>query len=166
MGIIGFMCLVKYSALQDYWRKKSMFDNALVRNTISRNIFKILLKMWHFPYNSETNSSCPNKIEKVISMFIHRIKNTPGDVMSIDESIIPWQGGWSFCQYNPRTWYQSLQTKCWKRLYLELFDIHWSRFLPWLECIRKCNLLAIMGIILWHIGTRRVGSKGHNSQNR
>lgn len=75
IGLIGYMGLVKYLSLQDYWSLIPLYNNALVRNTMSRNRFEILLTMCHFADNIEAGNNGLRKIENLMDMFIQRFKD-------------------------------------------------------------------------------------------
>ncbi|XP_054278181.1 piggyBac transposable element-derived protein 4-like [Macrosteles quadrilineatus] len=104
LGLIGWMGLVKLPNLRDYWSKNKIYDLQIPRNTMSRNRFELLLKMWHFADNNFAGTNRLHKIEHVMSLFIENFKQayTPGETMSIDESQVPWRGRLVFRQYNPR----------------------------------------------------------------
>lgn len=104
LGLIGWMGLVKLPNLRDYWSKNKLYDLQIPRNTMSRNRFELLLKMWHFADNTFAGTNRLHKIEHMMSLFIEKFKEayTPGETVSIDESQIPWRGRLVFRQYNPR----------------------------------------------------------------
>lgn len=104
IGLLGWMGLVKFQNLRDYWSKNMLYDIPLARNTMSRNRFELLLKMWHFSDNTMAGTNRLFKIENLLNMFIKRFKEayTPGNTVCIDESMIPWRGRLVFRQYNPR----------------------------------------------------------------
>ncbi|XP_046677521.1 piggyBac transposable element-derived protein 4-like [Homalodisca vitripennis] len=104
VALVGYMGLVKYLSLQDYWSKSPLYDNTLVRNAMSRNRFEILLRMWHFADYYEKGNNRLHKIENLMNMCIERFKEayTPGNKICVDESMIAWKGRLVFRQYNPR----------------------------------------------------------------
>ena len=61
----------------------------------------MLLKCLHFCNNYNNCTGRLFKIEKVLNLIIHQFQQavSPGEDVVIDETMIPWQGRLSFCQY-------------------------------------------------------------------
>ena len=103
-GIIIIMGIVQFPQLRLYWSKDPMYRNELVRS-MTRNRFDLLLQCLHFCNNDDIDDNTKKlfKVEKVINLAIAQFiqATNPGKDMAIDETMIPWRGRLSFCQYIP-----------------------------------------------------------------
>lgn len=104
LGLLGYMGLVKMPTIRNYWCKKQIYENSFASGVMTRNRFELLLKMWHF----SDNQACPEgnrifKIEPLIDLFIEKCQEvyTPGSVVCIDETLIPFRGRLLMKQYIP-----------------------------------------------------------------
>jgi hypothetical protein len=95
------MGLSKKPRLPEYWSKNTLYDNS-VEKLISRNRFKMLLRMRHFSNNEE----CPPgdrlfKIQPLLDRLLERFQLAvvPGKEICIDETMLPFCGRLSFLQY-------------------------------------------------------------------
>lgn len=104
LGLILFMGIVKLPKLRYYWSTDSFFKNEVCSNTMSRNRFEQLLNSWHFSNNQE----CPEgdrlfKIDVLRKMLVENFQQmcVPGEVVCVDESMIPFRGRLHIRQYIP-----------------------------------------------------------------
>lgn len=91
-------------SLNLYWSKDSMFHNEFVANTMTRDRFLLLLRCIHFCNNETVNKSDRlYKIRNLVDKINENFKNvlTPGRILVIDESMVPFQGRLVFKQYIP-----------------------------------------------------------------
>lgn len=104
LAIILYMGLVKYPKIADYWNQSILYKNAFVPNLMGRNRFQLLLRYIHFS-NNETAQ--PNdrlhKIQDIFTMMEARFAANcvPGEVLVVDESMVPFRGRLLFRQYIP-----------------------------------------------------------------
>ena len=72
---------------------------------MSRDKFELLLKFLHFSNNEERNASQDKlaKLNPLLILLKARFKSiyTPGSVITVDETMVPWRGRLSFRQYVP-----------------------------------------------------------------
>ena len=70
---------------------------------MTREQFEMLLKCLHFFKNYDNSTGRLFKIEKVLNLTIQQFKQAviQGEDVVINESIMPWRGRLSFCQYVP-----------------------------------------------------------------
>lgn len=102
MGILLAMGLNKVPHMNDYWSKKSLYQNEYIASIMNRDRFLILFKFWHFTDDSTAIQNTKlNKIYQLANMLNMRFQEilTPGKFVVIDESMIPWRGRLSFKQY-------------------------------------------------------------------
>lgn len=103
IGIIMIMGIVKYPELRMYWSTGAINGQDIIRKTMSRDRFFIILKFWHFENNYEFEDSRSRlfKIEKILELFNDNCFKTlnPGTELVIDESMVPWRGRLVFRQY-------------------------------------------------------------------
>ena len=104
-GIIIEMGLVQMPKLKYYWSSSELYRLDIIRNSMSRERFELLLKFWHFTNNNNKNSD-PDRLFKVrplLDLLKERFTSVymPDSVVSIDESMVPWRGRLSFKQYIP-----------------------------------------------------------------
>ena len=104
-GIIIEMGLVQMPKLKYYWSSSQLYGSEIIRNTMSREKFELLLKFWHFSNNNNKNSNQDRlfKLKPLLDLLKERFSSLymPGSVISIDESMIPWRGRLLFRQYVP-----------------------------------------------------------------
>lgn len=97
------MGIVKLPAIYTYWSKDLFYKNAFVPQVMSRNRFQLLLKMIHFANDDEIGSDRLGKVRKLLELLEKNfLSRNPGEILVVDESMIPWRGRLIFRQYNPR----------------------------------------------------------------
>lgn len=103
LGIVMYMGIVKYPSISLYWSKDNFYKNTFIPGIMSRNRFQLLLKFIHFANNSASESNRLGKISGLLEMLEQNFvrAKTPGEVLAVDESMIPWRGRLNFRQYNP-----------------------------------------------------------------
>jgi hypothetical protein len=104
-GIIIEIGLVQMPKLKYYWSSSQLYGSQIIRNTMSRERFELLLKFWHFSNNNNENSNQDRlfKLKPLLDLLKERFSSVyiPDSIISIDESMIPWRGRLSFKQYIP-----------------------------------------------------------------
>lgn len=105
LGVICYMGMVNMPSIRHYWSNRPLFHIRPISDALSRNRFELLLKMWHF----SDNNSCPEgdrlyKIQPLLDMFIQNSQKvfTPGQVVCIDETLVPFRGRLVMKQYIPQ----------------------------------------------------------------
>ncbi|XP_067128135.1 piggyBac transposable element-derived protein 4-like [Centruroides vittatus] len=103
LGLLLWMGLVRYPKLTDYWSKKRIYKNDIAPQTMSRNRFELLLSMWHFSNNEESDGDRLHKINplKDILEELYQYYNIPGEYLCVDETMVPFRGRLRFRQYMP-----------------------------------------------------------------
>jgi hypothetical protein len=56
LGIILEMGLVQMPEIDYYWSKSKLFGSEVIQNTMSRDLFELLLKFFHFSNNQEVHA--------------------------------------------------------------------------------------------------------------
>ena len=85
--------------LHMYWSKDKEYQALRIAELMIREQFEMLLECLRFcTYSNSTEKLC--KIEKVLNLTTQQFKQavTLGEDLVIDETMIPWQGRFSFCQ--------------------------------------------------------------------
>lgn len=103
-AILLFMGLVKYPKISDYWSKKFLYRHCFVRHIMSRNRFQSILRFLHFADNEAADTRDRlYKIKPLTNALTKRYKQLkiPEEVVSIDESMVPFRGRLQFRQYIP-----------------------------------------------------------------
>ncbi|XP_039437177.1 piggyBac transposable element-derived protein 3-like [Culex pipiens pallens] len=98
------MCYNRLPAMRMYWSKKPALENLLIKQTMTRDRFKLLYSKLYF----NTPQKPPNAgklyyLEKVIPMFntsFQRVRSN-STFQSIDEMMTKCKGRVGFKQYNP-----------------------------------------------------------------
>lgn len=104
IGILLWMGLHPLPRISDYWTKKIIYKNQVASKVMSRNRFQLLLRFWHF--NNNENMEVEGRIAKLSPLISHlnnvfKSKKSSGEVIVIDESMIPFRGRLLFRQYLP-----------------------------------------------------------------
>ena len=104
-GIIIEMGLVQMPKLKYYWSNSQLYGSEIIQNAMSRERFELLLKFWHFSNNDDKHSNQDRlfKLKPLLNLLKARFSSVyiPGSVITIDETMIPWQGRLLFKQYIP-----------------------------------------------------------------
>ncbi|XP_003740690.1 piggyBac transposable element-derived protein 4-like [Galendromus occidentalis] len=103
-GIVLYMGLVPYPSIPDYWSTNDLYGNRIVATTMSRNRFQLLLRFVHFSNNQKENASGrSSKFIRVLEALQDKfcLAYTPGDMLVVDETMVPFRGRLSFRQYIP-----------------------------------------------------------------
>jgi hypothetical protein len=102
-GIIIETGLVQMPKLKYYWSSSQLYGSEIIRNTMSRERFELLLKFWHFSNNDKKDSNQDRlfKLKPILDLLKVRFSSvyTPGSIVSVDETMIPWRGRLLFKQY-------------------------------------------------------------------
>ncbi|XP_055918628.1 piggyBac transposable element-derived protein 4-like [Eupeodes corollae] len=103
LGLVIYIAIIKYPAISLYWKTNQFYKNNFVPHVMSRNRFQLLLKCIHFAGNATIEG---NRLEKVKYLLDILEKNfvsarIPGEILAVDESMIPWRGRLQFRQFNP-----------------------------------------------------------------
>ena len=104
LGLLCYMGIVKMPSIDSYWRTSAMFRNCVAPQTMTRNRFQLLLRMWHFSNNedapeNERTFKIKEFMQLVLSKFI--AAKIPDENIVIDESMILFRGRLKFRQYMP-----------------------------------------------------------------
>lgn len=105
LGIIGYMGLVRMPSIRDYWSTDRFFANDTVSSTMPRNRFELVLSTWHFADNEVSpENDRLYKLQPLVDLLVRRFQEvyTPGEVVCVDESIIPFKGRLILKQYMPQ----------------------------------------------------------------
>ena len=97
------MGIVKYPAIHMYWSRDTFFRNAFVGKVMPRNRFQLLLRFIHF---ADEDILPKHRLSKVIQLLEIMEKNfmgakIPGEMLVVDETMVPWRGRLVFRQYSP-----------------------------------------------------------------
>jgi hypothetical protein len=105
LGIIIQMGLIKMPKLSYCWSSSQFYGSEIIRNSMLRERFELLLKFWHFSNNDNKNSNQDRlfKLKPLLNLLRARFSSVyiPGSVVTIKETMVPWQGRLSFKQYIP-----------------------------------------------------------------
>lgn len=105
IGLLLWMGIVKLPSISDYWSKAHRYANIVAPKVMSRNKFElILLRFLHFSDNETCDTSDRlYKIRNIVDKINFNFENlhTPGEVIAVDESMIPFRGRLKFRQYIP-----------------------------------------------------------------
>nr|CAI5820799.1 unnamed protein product [Callosobruchus analis] len=103
-GIILYMGLANLPQISDYWSTDILYKNQLVPKVISRNRFQLLLRFVHFADNetADTNDRL-YKIREIFNKMEQKFSQNfiPGEMIVVDETMIPFKGRLLFRQYIP-----------------------------------------------------------------
>ena len=90
-------------SLRHYWGKSGIFGVKLIKKTMNRDRFLLILKFLHFADNMGTflPGDKLHKIKNFIDMFNEQCENLlePGTELVIDETMVSFKGRLSFKQY-------------------------------------------------------------------
>jgi len=104
IGLLLWMGVVKYPNNADYWSKAERYEKSVAPKIMSRNKFELILRFWHFADNETSNKSdCLYKIRNILDKINFNFEHllTPGEIIAVDESMIPFRGRLKFRQYIP-----------------------------------------------------------------
>lgn len=107
MSVVLVMGLNQLPSINFYWSKDPMFKNEFITTTMRRDRFLIILRYVYFCNNEEpvldTTDKLYYKIGKPLEMLNEQFKLilTPGRILVIDDSIIPFKGRFTMRQYIP-----------------------------------------------------------------
>ena len=99
LGLLIHMRMLNLPRLSDYWSTDPLFKTYTWRKTMSRNIFFLLLCLWHF------GIPCANERLSKIAFFMNHLNETmkriyrPSENLSLDESMVLWRGRLIFRRY-------------------------------------------------------------------
>ena len=93
LGIIIQMGLVQMPKLSHYWSSSQLYGSEIIRNSMSRERFELLLKFWHFSNNDNKNSNQDRlfKLKPLLDLLRARFSSVyiPGSVVTIDQTMVP-----------------------------------------------------------------------------
>ena len=104
IGLLLAMGIVKKPHIEDYWSTDPILSTPVFNDTMSRDRFELLLKLWHFSNNEEmTEGDRVFKLRAVCDRLLEQFQAAyiPGKELSIDESMVLWRGRLMFRQYIP-----------------------------------------------------------------
>ena len=99
LGLLMQMGMLNLPRLSDYWSTDPLFKTYTWRKTMSRNIYFLLLHLWHF------GIPCANERLSKIAFFMNHLNETmkriyrPSENLSLDESMVLWRGRLIFRRY-------------------------------------------------------------------
>jgi hypothetical protein len=140
IGIIFFMGCHSLPSYKNYWSADEDFDTSIVRRTMSRNRFEMMLSNLHLNDNTTIPRDNKDKIYK-LGPFVINMK-TQFDLLhhgtrelAADESIILFKGRSSLKQYNPKKpikrgyklWCIADQHGLGERVVLSLTEKYWNQ---------------------------------------
>ena len=95
-AILILMGLVQMPSLRHYWGKSGIFGVKLIKKTMNRDRFFLILKFLHFADNMGTflPGDKLHKIKNFIDMFNEQCENLlePRTELVIDETMVPFKG--------------------------------------------------------------------------
>lgn len=101
-GLIIWMGIVKLPEIHLYWSKDAAYAQSLPVSVLSRNRFELLLRMLHFCDNeNENHDDRLYKIRVICGILNENFQKyyDPGEIVCVDESLIPFRGRIVFKQY-------------------------------------------------------------------
>ena len=104
IGLLLWMGLVKMPSIKCYWQQSKLYRNSVAQQTMTRNRFQLLLKLWHFADNETTpKDDRLHKVRKLVEMLVSRYQKVklPGENIVVDETMVPFRGRLHFKQYIP-----------------------------------------------------------------
>jgi len=104
IGLLLWMGVLNYPNIANYWSKAEKYENSVAPKIMSRNKFELILRFWYFADNETSDKSdrlykIRNILDKINLNFEHLL--TPGEIIAVDESMIPFRGRLKFRQYIP-----------------------------------------------------------------
>lgn len=106
LGLLVYMGIKKLPKISDYWSKNILYENKVARQTMARNRFELLLRCWHFEDTIFIGSNHADrliKIRRLVELLTKGFQNskTPGEYVTVDESMVAFRGRILFMQYIP-----------------------------------------------------------------
>lgn len=101
-GLVIYMGIVRLPKLADYWSREPMYKNEFASTSMSRNRFELLLRMVHYADNEDnTQNNRLHKVQSLVVKVVHNFQTVlgPGEMVCIDESLIPFRGRVIMRQY-------------------------------------------------------------------
>lgn len=101
-ALIFLMGIIRKPSLKMYWTKDKMLETPFFLTVMTYNRFCQLLTMLHFSKNEDDSTDKLRKVRSVYELVIENFKAVyrSGENISIDESLIPWNGRLQFKQCN------------------------------------------------------------------
>ena len=91
--------------LKHYWSNSQLYGSEIIRSAMARDRFELFLRFWHISDNNKYHSNQDRlfKLKSLLDLLKARFRSVyiPGAVVTIDETMIPWQGRLLFKQYIP-----------------------------------------------------------------
>ncbi|XP_045467968.1 piggyBac transposable element-derived protein 4-like [Harmonia axyridis] len=105
LAVLLIMGINELPKMRLYWSNDEMYGNDLIKKTMTRNRFDMMLRCLHFTDNTdpEANADRLSKIKTVVELICRQFQETltPNEEVVIDESMVPWRGRLVFRQYLP-----------------------------------------------------------------
>lgn len=105
LGVILATGLIRLPNVEDYWKKDELYYHPFFHKIdMTYNRFSLILKNWHVVDNqAAVPGDRLHKISDFSKLFIQKIQEvyTPGEEISVDETMIAHRGRLQFRQYNP-----------------------------------------------------------------
>lgn len=105
LGLLIYMGLKKLPKMSDYWSNNILYKNKVVSQAMSRNRFELLLRCWHFEDSIHLTSNTDRllKIRRFVQLLAGTFRNskTPGEYITVDETMVAFRGRIKFMQYIP-----------------------------------------------------------------
>ena len=133
LGIIIQMGLVQMPKLSHYWSSSQLYGSEIIRNSMSRERFELLLKFWHFSNNDNKNSNQDRlfKLKSLLDLLRARFSSVyiPGSIVTIDETNYGTMARQAFVQTiyswkSAQVRSQNLQTGDYQWIHLESYNLH------------------------------------------
>lgn len=96
------MGLIVRPDLESYWRKSDLFETPGFSKIMGRDRYLFILQHLHFNSDPELNKDRISKLRPILDYFLDKFQKiyTPGEYISIDESLVAFKGRLSFKQFN------------------------------------------------------------------
>lgn len=98
------MGIVQLPEIRMYWSTDELYGSSIIKKTMTRDRFLLLLKFMHFSNNEDPEASSDrlHKIQHFLDLFNNNCREhiPVGSKMVIDETMVPWRGRLIFRQYN------------------------------------------------------------------
>uniref|UniRef100_S4P9J6 PiggyBac transposable element-derived protein 4 n=2 Tax=Pararge aegeria TaxID=116150 RepID=S4P9J6_9NEOP len=106
LGLLIWMGLKKLPKISDYWSTDVLYENNVAKRVMSRNRFELLLRCWHFEdayYIGMTGTDRLIKIRRFVEILSKKFGQykTPGEFLTVDETMVAFRGRIAFMQYIP-----------------------------------------------------------------
>nr|XP_034839973.1 piggyBac transposable element-derived protein 4-like [Maniola hyperantus] len=106
LGLLIWMGIKKLPKISDYWSKNILYKNPVAGSVMSRNRFELLLRCWHFEdtyFYLSSNAGRLIRVKRLVDLITKKFQNynTPGEYLTVDETMVAFRGRIVFMQYIP-----------------------------------------------------------------